>query len=249
MMNRIRSLQAIGLSSYLRLVHHSSRVILRGDLAESGLLTTWHDSLLVGLALAADRPSLAVYVLEREVQTSVICTLEALGLHVIRAREDNALGARAVRDWVRHRNHHVVITLDGTSNFPRVAQSGVARLARLAGAPLYPVRLAAAYGFESEPPERCFVPDVDNVLEATILGKIAAGTSSDEATAALQRALGTEQPRGTRRPKNLRTASSRLWARACMVSPSIGSLRIGARAHRQLDEGLASTAWIASTSD
>lgn len=226
-MHPLRALQSGGLTSYLRLVQRTGEIHVEGEPTESCILPIWKKSLVLGLAVAMDRPDVAVYVLEDVVTDSILATIADLGLGLIRARADNGYGAREMRDWLREPNRKVVITLDGPHGPARRGKPAVARLARIAGVPLYPVHLAAKDWFESAADDRCAIPDVGTRIVATVLPPIAPAGSpehiAEAAARSLNRATGLEIASASR----LHQAPFRAWARACTVPLRLGRVTVG----------------------
>ncbi len=226
-MHPLRALQTRGLTSYLRLVQKACQIHVEGEPTESCILPIWKKSLVLGLAVAMDRADVAVYVLEDLVTESILTTIGDLGLGLIRARADNAFGAREVRDFLRAPNRKVVITLDGPHGPARRGKPAVARLARIAGVPLHPVHLAAREWFESADDDRSAIPDIGTRIVARVLPPIApAGSPENMAEAAarsLNRATGLEIATAPR----LHSAPFRAWARACTMPLRLGKVSLG----------------------
>ena len=226
-MHPLRAIQSRGLTSYLRLVRKLGEVHVEGEPRESCILPIWKKSLVLGLTVAMDRSDVAVYVLEHLVTDSILATIDELGLGLIRARPDNGYGARAVRDWLREPARKVVITLDGPHGPARHGKPAVARLARIAGVPLYPVHLAAEQWFESADDDRCAMPDIGTRMVATVLPPIAPAGSpeniAEAAARALNRATGLEIAPAPR----MHRAPFRAWARACTMPLRFGKVTVG----------------------
>ena len=223
-MSFAKNIQVAGFARYLRLVERTSHVSVARAISGSALVTFWHDAIFCLLAATMAERNVAIYVRAQPHIQDTLDLLASLGLRTFVSDNQGTSVIKAAREWLSEPGRLLAVTLDRQE--PHVAESGVARLARMLSVPLCPLSVSASRGYHTSGWDRCVVPHLGGRLTIRALAPVTY-ESIAASTLSAQRALTAATlvaPSST--PLVPWRRAFEAWPRVCLMPRTRGKLTV-----------------------